>query len=116
MPQLKDARAPREFPAITTHNQNNHTIRTEQWRYIRYADGSEELYDETTDPNEWTNLAHDPGRAAVKQELARWLPKNNAHAAPGSASRVLTYDNGKPVWEDEAIEPDDDFPLDVLIK
>lgn len=116
VPQLKDARAPREFPAITTHNQNNHTIRTEQWRYIRYADGSEELYDETTDPNEWTNLARDPGRAAVKQELARWLPKNNAHAAPGSASRVLTYDNGKPVWENEAIEPDDDFPLDVLIR
>ena len=45
--QLKDATAPREWPAITTHNQGNHTIRTEKWRYIRYADGSEELYDET---------------------------------------------------------------------
>lgn len=116
VPQLKDAQAPREFPAITTHNQHNHSIRTEQWRYIRYADGSEELYDETTDPNEWNNLAADPARAVVKKELARWLPKTNANAAPGSASRVLTYDDGKPVWENEAIEPDDDFPLDLLVK
>ena len=38
MPQLKDSAAPRDRPAITTHNQGNHGIRTEQWRYIRYAD------------------------------------------------------------------------------
>ena len=35
----------------------NHTVRTEDWRYIRYADGGEELYDETKDPYEWTNRA-----------------------------------------------------------
>jgi len=35
VPQLQDASAPREWPAITTHNQGNHGIRTEQWRYIR---------------------------------------------------------------------------------
>ncbi|MCU0613343.1 MAG: sulfatase, partial [Candidatus Eisenbacteria bacterium] len=53
VPQLKDARAPREWPAITTHNHDNHGIRTERWRYIRYADGSEELYDMQADPKEW---------------------------------------------------------------
>ena len=40
VPLLRDAAAPREWPAITTHNQDNHTIRTERWRYIHYADGS----------------------------------------------------------------------------
>ena len=43
VPQLKDANAPRSWPAITTAGKDNHGIRTERWRYIRYADGSEEL-------------------------------------------------------------------------
>ena len=38
MPQIKDANAKREWPAITTHNQGNHGVRTERWRYIHYAD------------------------------------------------------------------------------
>lgn len=116
VPQLKDASAPREFPAITTHNQNNHGIRTEQWRYIRYADGSEELYDESTDPNEWKNLAGDPNYAAKKAELARWLPKKNLHAAPGSANRILTYDNETPVWEGKPINEKESFPEAALKK
>ena len=44
-------------PAITTHGYKNHAVRTEGWRYIRYADGGEELYDEAKDPREWVNLA-----------------------------------------------------------
>src|SRR5690606_35171499 len=50
MTQLRDASSKREWPAITSHNQGNHGIRTERWRYIRYADGSEELYDMQADP------------------------------------------------------------------
>lgn len=113
-PQLRDPDAPREFPAITTHNQNNHGIRTGRWRYIRYADGSEELYDEQADPNEWTNLAGDPKFASTKYELARWLPKKNLHAVPGSAGRVLTYDDETPVWEGEPIDVNAPLPEAAL--
>ena len=70
------ARWPR--PAITTHGRHNHAVRSERWRYIRYADGSEELYDHWVDPLEWTNLAGDARHAEVKRELAKWLPKVNA--------------------------------------
>lgn len=106
VPQLKDANAPRSFPAITTHNQGNHSIRTEQWRYIRYADGSEELYDMKADPNEWTNLASDPNHADTKKDLAKWLPKVDKPPVPGSKSRVLTYDPAtkEVVWEDERVD------------
>jgi len=106
VPQLKDAAAPREWPAITTHNQGNHTIRTEDWRYIRYADGSEELYDEKADPNEWTNLAADPRHSTTKAGLAKWLPKVDKAPVPGSRSRILTYDpaTGEAVWEGEKID------------
>src|SRR5262245_40755211 len=60
VPQLRDSRTPRDRPALTTHNPGNHAVRTEKWRYIRYADGSEELYDRSKDPNEWTNLVDNP--------------------------------------------------------
>lgn len=111
-PQLKDATAPRERPAVTTHNRNNHALRTEAWRYIRYADGSEELYDTRADPNEWANVAAEPARAAVKAELRGWLPTTNAPPMRGSEQRLLTFDAGVPVWEGKPIAPGDPFPED----
>ncbi len=45
------------------------SIRSGEWRYIRYEDGSTELYDLATDPNEWHNLAGDPGYAALQGSL-----------------------------------------------
>ena len=50
----------RTRPAITTVNQGNHAVRTADWRYIRYADGSRSSTTARADPNEWTNLAKDP--------------------------------------------------------
>jgi choline-sulfatase len=105
MPQLKDAKTARPWPAITSHNQGNHTIRTEHMRYIRYADGSEELYDHRNDPNEWTNLAKDPKQAGVLKDLAKWLPKVDKPAAPNSAARVLIKENGVWIWEGKPIIP-----------
>ena len=72
---LKNPSAEWAYPAITTHGRGNHAIRTEEFRYIRYADGSEELYDESKDPYEWTNLASNPEYANLKAKLANWLPK-----------------------------------------
>ncbi len=57
MPLLRDPDAAWDRPAVTTHGRNNHAVRSERWRYIRYADGSEELYDHDADPLEWANLA-----------------------------------------------------------
>ncbi|HSQ55040.1 MAG TPA: sulfatase [Gemmata sp.] len=112
VPQLKDATAPRDRPAITTHNPGNHAVRTEKWRYIRYADGSEEFYDVIKDPHEWMNLANRPDTdlANVRKELAKWLPKTSAKPLAGSAGRILTYDNGVAVWEGKPIGKNDPFP------
>jgi iduronate 2-sulfatase len=75
---LKNPKAKWDRPAITTHGRNNHAVRSERFRYIRYADGSEELYDHRSDPMEWKNLAGEAKYDAVKKELAKWLPKKNA--------------------------------------
>jgi arylsulfatase A-like enzyme len=109
---LQDAEAPREWPAITTHNHDNHGIRTERWRYIRYADGSEELYDLQADPHEWRNRAAEAESAEVKRELAAWLPRVNRPPAPGSAQRILTYDpvTGEVNWEGKTVGAADPIP------
>ena len=108
--QLNDARAPRPWPAITTHNHDNHGVRSERWRYIRYADGSEELYDMRKDPNEWDNLAGDPQYAEIVREHRGWLPKTSAKPAPGSRARLLIYEDGKANWEGRDIGPKDPIP------
>ncbi|MBI2481299.1 MAG: sulfatase, partial [Planctomycetia bacterium] len=83
---LKDPNAPWKTPALTTHNKDNHSFRSEQWRYIRYADGSEELYDHATDPYEWTNVAGDPKHAAIKAGFAKHIPAVNAPELPSAGS------------------------------
>ena len=55
------------------------------WRYIRYADGGEELYDHASDEYEWTNLAAKPEHAALKKELAAFFPKENVPEIKGRA-------------------------------
>jgi arylsulfatase A-like enzyme len=112
MPQLKDANAKRQRPAITSHNQGNHGIRSERWRYIRYADGSEELYDHEADPHEWTNLASQQEYSEVIAEHRKWLPKIDVPLVPGSAQRILTYDPKKDqaVWEGKTILRTDPIP------
>ncbi len=98
-PQLENPAAAREFPAITTHNLGNHGVRTTQWRYIRYADGSEELYDMAADPHEWTNLAGRAEHRGTIAELSNWLPRVNRPPVPGSAHRLLVQENGVWMWE-----------------
>jgi hypothetical protein len=112
VPQLKAAATQRERPAITSHNQGNHGIRSERWRFIHYADGTEELYDMLSDPNEWTNLAAKPEHAAVIAEQRKWLPKIDVPPAPNSASRVLTYDKTTDTanWEGKRVKRGDPIP------
>ncbi len=74
---LKDPDHPWAHPALTSHGRGNHAIRSKRYRYIRYADGGEELYDHENDPNEWNNLAMRSEYAEIKSQLARWLPESD---------------------------------------
>ena len=83
-PLLANPKAAWEVPAVTTYRYKNHTVRTAQWRYIRYENGDEELYDVVKDPNEHTNLASKAEFAARKTELVKYLPKTDM-PTPASA-------------------------------
>ncbi len=80
VPLLKNPAIQWERPALTTHGQGNHSLRSERWRYIRYRDGGEELYDHENDPHEWHNLSAQADSVRIKSELAKSLPKHDAMA------------------------------------
>ena len=107
VPQLQDAAAPRPWPALTTHNPGNHTVRSKDWRYIRYADGSEELYDMQNDPEEWANLAEVPAHSKRIAEHKKFLPQTDTPPVPGSAHRLLVKEGGQWTWEGKPIRPTD---------
>lgn len=83
------------YPTITTHGHKNHAIRSERWRYIQYADGSEELYDHENDEMEWHNLADDPAQENIMEILSQWLPENDA---PNAEALEWPKDDG--LYED----------------
>jgi len=58
-----------------------YAIINRQWRYIHYADKTEELYRVDKDPNEWFNLAGKPGHRAQIDALKAHAPAT--FAQPG---------------------------------
>jgi len=91
-------------PALCTFGRNNHSLRSENWRYSIYDDGSEELYDHRNDPHEFTNLAADPARLTDEQRnviagLRKYLPDVNVPALPGSAG------SDSPIYGEGGTEP-----------
>jgi iduronate 2-sulfatase len=78
--------APREAPRV------GRSVRTQRFRFTQWPDGSEELFDEEADPNEWTNIANVESMASQKAQLARHLtlpgtPPSAAAARPLAGRR-----------------------------
>jgi arylsulfatase A-like enzyme len=78
VPLLEDPSQDWDYPALSTYGYGNHSVVSERYRYIRYVDGSEELYDRLEDPNEWTNLASIERFTAVIERLRTYLPAEDA--------------------------------------
>tara|TARA_B100000963_G_scaffold346817_1_gene352456 strand:- start:41 stop:781 length:741 start_codon:yes stop_codon:yes gene_type:complete len=55
-PILRDPNAQVKQSALSIHGSGT-SMRTANWTYTRYKDGSEELYDMTNDPEQFTNRA-----------------------------------------------------------
>ena len=99
-PLLEDPSTAWDRPAVMTFGRGNHAVRSERYRYIRYANGEEELYDHVNDPEEWTNLAGNPGREDVIARLAEWLPEVDAPGAMRKAS--FDFDPVSYTWKRKA--------------
>ncbi len=82
VPLLADPFARWDYPAISTYDFGEFSIRHGRYHYIRYIDGSEEFYDLADDPLEWHNRASDPRFAEAKARLAAMIPDNLAPMGP----------------------------------
>ena len=95
-PLLENPEIQWQSPAIIDYLKGNTAIRTKDWRYIRYAEGSEgeELYDLLDDPNEWTNLA--PSHQELTKNFKFWLPQSYAKEVPTKGA--YEFDSDKYTW------------------
>ena len=85
--------AAKKRPAVSTYRPNNHAVVTDKWRYIRYRDGTEELYDRVNEPNDWTNLADRPEHYSLKRQLAHWMPENSVPHTPARYEYDFDFDS-----------------------
>ena len=89
IPLLRDPAA--RWPHVSiTHlsDPGSFGLSAERWRYIRYANGDEELYDIKSDRHEWTNLAGVKKHAAKLAELRALAPKSFAAKKPPSVGSL----------------------------
>ena len=68
LPLLKNPAATREV-AFLSYGPENTAAQSERYRYLRYEDGSEELYDHQKDPHEWTNQSGNPEYGVIKKKM-----------------------------------------------
>ncbi|WP_372936136.1 sulfatase [Seonamhaeicola sp.] len=93
-PSKKEDRA-----VLTTWYYKNHAVRSNDWRYIQYRDGGEELYNHKTDPGEHINLAGNPEYADVIEAHKKWLPKHNAIPAGSTEWKGDNLDKRVKEWQ-----------------
>jgi arylsulfatase A-like enzyme len=79
VPLLKNPNAPWSHAALSAY-QEHMSVRTEDYRLIRYKDGTIELYDKSKDPHEWVNVANRPEYVEIQQKLVSLLPAQEAMA------------------------------------
>lgn len=116
VPLLKDPKAARERPAVTCMgggDKVSYAARDRRYRYIRYADGGEELYDHENDPEEWQNRADDPALASVRERLAAAFPKIWT-PAQRPATEILTGPPRIGGGLELALQPGDDLDASAL--
>ena len=89
VPLLGNPTADWRFATLTTYALGNHSLRSERHRYLRFEDGSEELYDHADDPNEWINLAARPKYAKLLKRFRRELPTEEAPYHPAVRSGAV---------------------------
>lgn len=83
IPLLKNSQNPWPHPAVTHVNHpGTFSLSLEDWRYIKYKTGGEELYHIKTDPYEWGNLAGEPLHQEMLEKCRALSPKKFAPLIP----------------------------------
>ncbi|HSC76340.1 MAG TPA: sulfatase/phosphatase domain-containing protein, partial [Pseudomonadales bacterium] len=86
LPLLQDQSAPWPNAAFTLwqmHGEQNHfAVVDQRYRLIRYADGTEELYDHEQDPHEWHNIVNKDSYQDIRKDLVGKINDYNKRLSP----------------------------------
>ena len=91
VPLMKNPKREWKHPAITSFGLGNYSIRSTNYRFIQYFDGSRELYDLRDDPHEWKNLIENPEMRKVIKEHASFIPQKQHPILPGNSTGHKAY-------------------------
>jgi len=87
-------------------SQENYSLRADNWRYIRYENGKEELYATSEDPHEWVNLAGNPSHSAtlisLRRKLHARIPSAESGIPPQPAFKPKAAASKKPPTKGDA--------------
>jgi arylsulfatase A-like enzyme len=96
-PLLSDENAEWNQAVRVDYQPGNTCVYTEKWHYIRYADGTDELYDLEADPHEWENLAAEEAFTSLIDSLKGLIPHPFADPVPGK--NAFDFDPQKYQWK-----------------
>lgn len=91
VPLMKAPQAKWPHMALSSFGKGNYAVRSEHFRYIRYLDNSEELYDHRRDPHEWNNLASNERLAEVIKTHRQHIPTQESAVLPGNSTGHQAY-------------------------
>ena len=102
-PVLRDPMVEWNYPTMTVLGEGSVSVRDERWSYIRYEDGTEEIYDLAADPMEWTNLntRRTPEVGAALRHLESVIPGS---FAPEVRRSKLSDEDKRSEWA-QRIDP-----------
>lgn len=100
VPLLRNPAADHNTCVVTQYKPGQCAVRSTHHRYIRYSDGTEELYDHRDDPNEWTNLANDPHLQKLKTSLSKHATRHWTDPAP--AKKAYHFDPETYTWTEKS--------------
>jgi len=75
VPLLQDVNSDWPYMARTSFGPGNYAIRSENFRFIQYNDGSEEFYSHSKDSNEWYNEIDNPEYQKAIQQHRDQIPQ-----------------------------------------
>lgn len=91
VPIIKNTDVKWEHAALTSYGYKNISLFKGDYHFIKYRDGSGELYDLKKDPNEWNNLFQKEKYTNVITDFKKLLPQNHAPVSLVNRLNVNKY-------------------------
>lgn len=89
---LENPKADWPYAVLSSWRYKNYAVRTQDYRYIQYRDGSEEFYNHKNDAGEHINLASNKAYKSIIEDHKKWIPQNAALPV------------GKTTWDGDEID------------